>query len=72
MLNMEAFGRRLALLRHKQNLKQRTVAEQCRVSVQAVSKWECGKSCPDLLILDDLAKVLHVEIKDFFEEQKSS
>ena len=72
MLDMEAFGRRLAGLRRKQNLTQRTVAESCCVSIQAVSKWECGKSCPDLLILDDLAKVLRVEIKDFFEEQKSS
>lgn len=72
MLDMESFGRRLAELRHKQNLTQRTVAERCCVSIQAVSKWECGKSCPDLLILDELAKVLRVEIKDFFEEQKSS
>ena len=72
MLSMESFGRRLAELRRKQNLTQREIAEKCCVSIQAVSKWECGKSCPDLLILDDLASVLQVEIQDIFEEQKSS
>ena len=72
MLNMEQFGRRLSDLRHKQRLTQRDIAEYCCVSVQAVSKWETGKSCPDVLMLDDLAKILRVEIKDFFEEQKSS
>ena len=72
MLNMEQFGRRLSNLRHKQQLTQRDIAEYCCVSVQAVSKWETGKSCPDVLMLDDLAKILRVEIKDLFEEQKSS
>ena len=66
MLNMEYFGRRLAYLRHQQHLTQREIAQHCCVSVQAVSKWERGQSCPDLLILDDLAAVLGVEVKDLF------
>jgi len=66
VLNMESFGRRLAYLRHQQNLTQRTIAEHCCVSVQAVSKWERGQSCPDILILDELASVLGVEVKDLF------
>ncbi len=66
LLNMEVFGRRLAFLRHHANLKQRDLAERCCVSVQAVSKWERGLSCPDILILDDIAAVLGVEVKDLF------
>ncbi len=66
MLNMESFGRRLAYLRHQRNLTQRAIAEQCCVSIQAVSKWERGQSCPDILILDELASVLGVEVKDLF------
>ncbi len=66
MLNMESFGRRLAFLRHQANLKQRDLAERCCVSIQAVSKWERGQSCPDILILDELAAVLGVEVKDLF------
>lgn len=68
MLNMKDFGRRLAELRQKANLKQRDVAEHCMVSVQAVSKWECGLCCPDLLLLDDLAAALGVEVKDLFTD----
>ena len=68
MLDLKKFGRRLSYLRHLSDLKQQDVAEKCFVSVQAVSKWERGLSCPDLLMLDDLALALGVEIKDLFEE----
>ena len=68
MIDIKNFGQRLSELRHNANLKQQDVAEKCFVSIQAVSKWERGQSCPDLLILDDLASALGVEIKDLFEE----
>ncbi|MBR2010486.1 MAG: helix-turn-helix transcriptional regulator [Clostridia bacterium] len=68
MLDIKNFGQRLSHLRHMAHLKQQDVAEKCFVSVQAVSKWERGQSCPDLLILDDLAAALGVEIKNLFEE----
>jgi len=66
VLNMENIGRRLAFLRHQRNLTQRQIAEHCCVSIQAVSKWERGQSCPDILILDELAQALGVEVKDLF------
>lgn len=68
MLTMEEFGRKLAFLRRKKNLTQKQLADHFCVSVQAVSKWECGQSCPDILILDELAKLLGAEIKDFYEK----
>ena len=68
MLDMKEFGRRLSALRHKSRLTQRKVAEACCVTVQAVSKWELGRSCPDILILDDLAKSLGVTISELFEQ----
>ena len=67
MIDIEKFGRRLSHLRRKAQLRQQDVAEKCFVSIQAVSKWERGQSRPDLLILDDLAAALGVEIKDLFE-----
>ena len=68
MIDIKNFGQRLSELRHNANLKQQDVAEKCFVSIQAVSKWERGQSCPDLLILDDLALVLGVQFKDLFGE----
>ena len=68
LLDMKKFGRRIATLRHLAHLRQQDIADKCHVSVQAISKWERGQSCPDILILDDLAAVLGVEVKDLFEE----
>ena len=68
IVNSKNFGRNLARLRRKANITQRDIAQKCFVSVQAVSKWECGVSLPHILMLDDIAAVLGVEIKDLFEE----
>lgn len=72
MLNAKKFGRRLSYFRHRANLRQIDVAQMCFVSFQAVSKWERGECCPDLLILDNIAAALGVEIKDLFEEDDES
>ena len=66
MLNTEEFGRRLATLRHKTGKKQRQVADELGVTPQAVSKWERGLSCPDILMLDELSASLGVSIAELF------
>ena len=74
MLNMETFGRRIASLRQRAGLTQNDVAEVCLVTVQAVSKWERGLSCPDALMLERIAFALGVQIQTLFggEIEKSS
>lgn len=72
MLDAKQFGRRISYFRHRAHLRQRDVAERCFVSFQAVSKWERGECCPDVMILDNLAKALGCEIKDLFEEENTS
>ena len=69
MLNMETFGRRIAYLRQRAGLTQNDVAGVCNVTVQAVSKWERGLSCPDALMLERIAKALSVEIQELFCEK---
>lgn len=70
LLDTKTFGQRIATLRHAAHLRQQDIANKCHVSVQAVSKWERGQNCPDLLLLDDLAAALGVEIKALFEEEE--
>ena len=48
-------------------MTQEDLAEQLGVTFQAISKWERGINCPDVLTLDDLASVLGVEVKDLFD-----
>ena len=69
MLDMKLLGRRLADLRHQSERTQREIAEILGVSTQAVSKWERGLACPDMLILDELAFSLGVGINDLFSNQ---
>ena len=53
-------GERIKTLRKKQDLTQEKLADYLCVSYQAVSKWECGLSSPDLSLIVPLAKLLHV------------
>ena len=71
MLNMENFGRRIAELRRQLGLTQREIAVLVGVSTQAVSKWERGLSCPDMMLLDELASALGVKIADLFIDQEN-
>ncbi len=66
LLDMETFGRRIAVLRRRAELTQGDVAKVCCVTVQAVSKWERGLSCPDALMLETLSRALGVSVQDFF------
>lgn len=65
--NIQKFGRRLAVLRQRSGKTQREVAAALDVTPQAVSKWERGLSCPDVLMLNDLASALGVTIANLFE-----
>ncbi len=40
----QIFGQKCRTLRKVKGIKQETIADQLGVSVQAVSKWECGVS----------------------------
>ena len=53
-------GERIKQLRKKNDLTQEKLADYLCVSYQAVSKWECGVSSPDLALIVPLAKLLNV------------
>ena len=68
------FGNYLYQLRKENNLTQRYVAYQLDVSDKAVSKWEMGKSKPDLEKLKLLSALYNVSLNDLLnnnEEKKN-
>ena len=69
LLSMEALGRRIATLRHQSGLTQADVAEVCFVTVQAVSKWERGLSCPDALMMERIADALKIPVHALYCEE---
>ena len=64
MIHPEQLGARIAARRRALGLTQGQVAARMGVSPQAVSKWERGLACPDLVFLDDLAALLNLGLEE--------
>lgn len=57
-------GQRIAELRRARGLTQDELAEKMGVSAQAVSKWENDISCPDIMVLPQLADFFGASIDE--------
>ena len=66
------FGNYLFKLRKENNLTQRFVAYQLDVSDKAVSKWEMGKSKPDLEKLKLLSTLYNVPLNELLYNQEKN
>ncbi len=62
MINITKLGRNLAGARKQAGLTQNDLASRVGVTAQAVSKWEQGKSCPDIAILDEIADAVGISL----------
>jgi transcriptional regulator with XRE-family HTH domain len=59
---MTQFNERLKALRKSKDLTQEQTAEYLGVSPQAVSRWECGATCPDISALPQLAELFNITV----------
>ena len=66
------FGENLRRLRHLNNFTQEYVAEKLNVSAQAISRWECSTTFPDVMILPEIARLYCVTIDDLYRENSVS
>ena len=67
-MNSEHFSRNLRRLRLEKNLTQERLANILGVSVQSVSRWECGNTLPDVMLLPEIAKLYGVTVDDLYRE----
>ena len=67
----EAFGILLVILRKKNGLSQKELAERLSVSTSAVSKWENGKNLPDMMMLSRIADILQVSCDELHNPEKT-
>ena len=67
---MKHIGNRLRELRLKNDMSQEYVAKMLGVSVQAVSKWETGKSDPEIGSLIPLADLFHIPVDELLDREK--
>ncbi len=63
-MKMQQIGARIRMLRDKQGLTQQELADRLQVTRQTVSRYEIGRSQPDLEMLERMAQMLHVEMTD--------
>ena len=61
------FGENLRRLRQQKNYTQEYVAEKLCVSAQAVSRWECSTTFPDILLLPEIARLYCVTVDDLYK-----
>jgi len=63
------FSNNLKKLRLQKNLTQEQVAEILGVSAQTISRWECNTTCPDIMLLPEIARLYCVTIDDLFKAE---
>ena len=70
-MQKETFGKLLVILRKKNGLSQKELAERLSVSTSAVSKWENGKNLPDMMMLSSIADILQVSCDELHNPEKT-
>lgn len=66
-IDKKLFGSFIAQKRKEKSMTQQDLADKVYVSAQAVSKWERGKSLPDITLLIPLANILDVSLVSLLE-----
>ena len=69
-MNCEKIGKFIATSRKQKGLTQTELADRLNITDRAVSKWERGKGCPDISLLEDLSKILDVSIIELLKGEK--
>ena len=59
-------GSQIKALRLRKGVTQEAVAQHFNISAQAVSKWECGQSAPDISMLPEISAYFGVTIDELF------
>lgn len=63
-------GSVIATYRKNMELTQDALAQKLGVTNQAVSKWESDQSCPDILLLPQIADIFGITIDELFGREK--
>lgn len=69
-MNQEQIGKFIAEMRKEKNITQEGLAEVLGVNVKSISRWENGKTMPNLSMLPILAKELNVEVSELLNGRK--
>lgn len=69
-MEQEKIGKFISELRKENNMTQEELAEKMGVSDKSISRWENGKTMPDISMLSILAKELNCTIQELLNGRK--
>lgn len=72
MIDTQNLGKKIAEARRREGITQSALALRVGVTAQAVSKWEQGRSCPDIAILDEIADALGISLFELLGMENSA
>ena len=67
-MNSTVFSENMKKFRLAKKYTQEYVAERLCITPQSVSRWECGNTLPDVLLLPEIAKLYGVMVDDLFKK----
>lgn len=65
-MNQIKIGKFIAECRKKKDMIQSQLAGKLNITDKAVSKWETGKSIPDVSLFSDLCSLLQISLNELF------
>ena len=65
---ISTLGTRIAGLRKEKGYTQEEFSDMLGVSAQAVSKWENDLSCPDIMLIPQIASIFDIKQTNFSRE----
>lgn len=71
-MNQEKIGKIIKDIRTKNKMSQQKFADKYGVTYQAVSKWETGKSLPDITILKEICKDYNLDLNELLGSKKNN
>ncbi len=69
-MEQEKIGKFIAECRKEKGLTQMQLAEQLGITNRAISKWENGKSMPDVSIMIPLCEILDISVNELLSGEK--
>lgn len=69
-MNQEKIGKFISELRKEKNMTQEQLAEKLRVTNKSISRWENGKTMPDLALLKPLSNELGITVNELLSGER--
>jgi len=70
-MDYDKIGNFILERRKELNLTQKMLADKLNITDRAVSRWERGKGCPDISLLEPLSEILEVSILELLHGEKN-